>query len=97
MSTRSLPAASLRTGNRVPAVQVLLRVVNYLMCMALRLIRPAISDVESSLLPALREAPAQLMPRSLAAVPPRMAMRSSSLRPGIDMMWSTGTLFHGNG
>jgi hypothetical protein len=29
------------------------------------------------------------MPSSLAAVPPRMAMRSSSLRPGVDRIWST--------
>ena len=28
---------------------------------------------------------AQLMPSSFAAVPPRMAILSSSLRPGIDM------------
>ena len=28
---------------------------------------------------------AQLIPSSFAAVPPRIAMRSSSLRPGIDM------------
>src|SRR6516164_1804963 len=40
---------------------------------------------------------AQLIPSSFAAVPPRIAMRSSSLRPGVDMMWSTGTRFHGNG
>src|SRR5215467_10390610 len=41
--------------------------------------------------------PGPAMPSSLAAVPPRIAMRSSSLKPGIDMTWSTGTLFHGNG
>src|SRR5262249_32638974 len=47
--------------------------------------------------PVVASPKAQLIPRSLAAVPPRIAMRSSSLRPGIDMTWSTGTLFHGNG
>ena len=34
---------------------------------------------------------------SRAAMPPRIAMRSSSERPRIDMMWSAGTRFHGNG
>ena len=37
------------------------------------------------------------IPRSFAAVPPRILIRSSSLRPGIDMIWSTGAVFHGNG
>ena len=37
------------------------------------------------------------IPRSFAAVPPRILIRSSSLSPGIDMMWSTGAVFHGNG
>jgi hypothetical protein len=37
------------------------------------------------------------IPSSFAAVPPRIAMRSASLKPGIDMIWSTGTRFHGNG
>ena len=32
------------------------------------------------------------MPSNLAAVPPRIAILSSSVRPGIDRMWSTGTL-----
>ena len=176
MPTQSLPATSLRTGKRLPAARVLLRVVNYLICMALWLIGPAISGLESSFLPAFREAQgrvrrstrhacgpgqdvgrngaldrrldavagqirrdvgarklatpgrpllrsiarhghrlhrrqyrhlviepgrsrrssanrpdrlpqlAQLMPSSFAAVPPRIAMRSSSLRPGVDRM-----------
>ena len=37
------------------------------------------------------------IPRSFAAVPPRILIRSSSLSPGIDMTWSTGAVFHGNG
>ena len=56
MLTQSLPAASLRTGNRLPAARVLFRVSNYLICMASWLIGPAISGLESSFLPALREA-----------------------------------------
>jgi hypothetical protein len=38
-----------------------------------------------------------LIPRSCAAVPPRILIRSSSLSPGIAMTWSTGAVFHGNG
>src|SRR6266404_8790946 len=56
MPTQSLPAVSLRIGNRLPAAQVLLRSVNYLICMALWLIGWVISGLESSFLPALREA-----------------------------------------
>src|SRR5216684_635541 len=55
MSTQSLPAVSLRTGNRLPAARVLLWVSNYLIFLVLSLIKPAISDLESSFLPALRE------------------------------------------
>src|ERR1700730_17866510 len=44
MLTQSLPAASLRTVNRLPAARVLLRVSNYLIYMALWLIGPASSD-----------------------------------------------------
>ncbi len=57
MSTKSLPAISLRTGNRLPAAQVSLWVVNYMIYMVLWLIGPAISGREWSFLPALREAP----------------------------------------
>ena len=43
-------------------------------------------------------APAQgLMPISFCAVPPRMAIRSSSLSPGVDITRSTSVLVHGNG
>jgi hypothetical protein len=56
MTTQSLPAVSLRTGYRLPAARVLLRVVNYLICMALWPIGPAISGLGSVFLPALREA-----------------------------------------
>jgi hypothetical protein len=46
----------------------------------------------------LRIRPGQVsMPSSFAAVLPRIAILSSSLRPGVDRMWSTGTRFHGNG
>jgi len=57
MATQSLPAVSLRTGNRLPDAQVLIRGVNYLICMALWLVGSAISGLEPSFLPALREAP----------------------------------------
>jgi formylglycine-generating enzyme required for sulfatase activity len=65
MPTQSLPAVSLRIGNRLPAAQVLLRGVNYLICMALWLIGWVISGLESSFLPALREAPASVDPEEL--------------------------------
>jgi hypothetical protein len=86
MPTRSLPAASLRPAIRLPAARVLLRVSNYLICRTLSAIGTAIAGVESDFLPALRETPngfrgfAQLMPSNFVAVPPRMAMRSSSLK-----------------
>src|ERR1700719_605466 len=55
MSNRTLPAFSLRTGNCLPAAQMLLRAVNYLIRMASSLIGPAISGRGSNLLPGLRE------------------------------------------
>src|SRR5437879_845784 len=57
MSTRSLPAPSLRTGHSLPAVGLLRLLVNYLIYQALWLIMPTISGSEPSFLPALREAP----------------------------------------
>ena len=57
MLIQSLPAASLRTGHRLPAARELLRVSNHLTYMVLWLIGPAPSDLQSSFLPALREAP----------------------------------------
>ena len=41
--------------------------------------------------------PAQEMPSSRAAVPPRMAMRCSSFSPGVLSTRSTSVLVHGNG
>ena len=38
-----------------------------------------------------------LMPISFCAVPPRMAIRSASLRPGVDITRSTSVLVHGKG
>src|SRR3984893_18301417 len=77
MSTQSLPATSLRTGNRLPAAQVLLRVVNYLICMVLWLIGSAICGLQSSFLPALREAGRQpTLSTRLACGPGRRNPRS---------------------
>src|SRR3984893_17197015 len=53
MSTQSLPAASLRTGNRLPAG----RVFKYLMLRVLSSICSAICGAVSIFFPALREAP----------------------------------------
>ena len=38
-----------------------------------------------------------LMPSRRAAVPPSIATRSSSVRPGVARMWSTDVCVHGNG
>ena len=45
--------------------------------------------------PAIDLSPHALMPSSLAAVPPRTAVRSSSLRPGVLRIRSTAVLVHG--
>src|SRR5271166_5712492 len=52
MTTQSLPAASLRTANCLPAARVLLRVATYLIYKALWSIKRAIPGVESFFLPA---------------------------------------------
>ena len=57
MSTQSLPAASLRTGNRLPAGRVFLWVFKHLILRALSSICSAICGAQSIFLPALREAP----------------------------------------
>src|SRR5262244_4139408 len=55
MSTQSLPAASLRAGERVPAGRVPLRVPNHLIWRSLSLICWSICGIASSFLPVLRE------------------------------------------
>src|SRR6266478_6768442 len=57
MSTQSLPAASLRTGNLLPAGRMLLWVPKYLIWTALSSICSLIRRDKSISLPALREAP----------------------------------------
>src|SRR5438132_58590 len=56
MSTQSLPAASLRTGHRLPAGRVLLWVSKHLILRALSSICWSICGAASIFLPALREA-----------------------------------------
>src|SRR5882724_3198533 len=60
MPTQSLPAASLRPADRLPAARLLLRVASYLICLVLSAIAVVISSVKSSFLPALRDAPNRL-------------------------------------
>src|SRR6266481_7811455 len=55
MPTQSLPAASLRTADRLPAARVLVQVSIYLIYKVLWPMRKASSGAESSFLPALRE------------------------------------------
>src|SRR6266850_5421739 len=55
MSTQSLPAASLRTGNLFPAGRVLLWVSKHLIWRVLSSICSSICGAGSSFLPALRE------------------------------------------
>jgi hypothetical protein len=55
MPTKSLPAASLRTTDRLPAARIRLWGSTYLICMVLWPIRRLLSGAESYFLPALRE------------------------------------------
>src|SRR4029077_10439972 len=55
MPTQILPAASLRSAQRLPAGRTLFWAPNYLICMALWSIRRAIFRVAANFLPALRE------------------------------------------
>src|SRR6266478_6328159 len=55
MPTQILPAASLRSARSLPAARALLRVANYLICIALWSIGRGICRVASNFLPALRE------------------------------------------
>ena len=55
MPTQSLPAASLRTADRLPAARVLVQVAIYLIYKVLWPLRKASPGAESSFLPALRE------------------------------------------
>src|SRR6267143_3304098 len=55
MSTQTLPAASLRTGNRLPAGQVLLWVSKYLIWNILSSICSSICGAATISLPVLRE------------------------------------------
>src|SRR5258707_2738449 len=57
MSTQSVPAASLRTGNRLPAGRVFLWVFKHLIYRALSSIGWSIRGAQSIFVPALREAP----------------------------------------
>src|ERR1700736_2141499 len=56
MPMQILPAASLRSGNRLPAARALVWACNHLIWMALWPIRRAIFGVALNFLPALREA-----------------------------------------
>ena len=59
--------------------------------------RRAARAVQSGVVRATGRGGGYLMPSSRAAVPPSMAMRSSSLSPGVPRMWSTEVFVHGNG
>src|SRR5437016_7515865 len=56
MPVKVLPAASLRTANRLPAGRVMQLASNYLIYFMLSSIGPAIFGREAKFLPALREA-----------------------------------------
>ena len=64
MSTQSLPAASLRTGNRLPADRMLLWVSKYLIWKILSSICSSICGAAPIFLPVLREAPGRGSARS---------------------------------
>src|ERR1700730_10594488 len=63
MPTQILPAASLRSANRLPAARTLFRAANYLICMALWSIGRAMFRAASNFLPALRERRVPALPR----------------------------------
>src|SRR6266478_398265 len=67
MPVKVLPAASLRTANRLPAGRVMRLVSNSLVCLILSSIGLAIFGREAKFLPALREAagPRSLQPRTV--------------------------------
>src|ERR1700730_15032440 len=64
MSTQTLPAASLRPGNRLPASGVLLWVSKYLIWTILSSICSSICGAATIFLPVLREAPGRGSARS---------------------------------
>src|SRR6266436_9428302 len=66
MSTQSLPAASLRTGERLPARRVLISVSKYLIWRFLSSICWSICAAASIFLPAIREAPCKRRGRRAA-------------------------------
>src|SRR5882724_8570450 len=55
MPTQILPAASLRSAQRLPAARALFLAANYLICLALWSIGRAIFGIAANFLPALRE------------------------------------------
>src|SRR6266404_3476369 len=63
---QSLPAASLRTANRLPAGRVMRLVYNHLICFILSSIGPAIFRRQAKFLPALREAAGPAVPLTAA-------------------------------
>ena len=64
MLTQSLPAASLRTGNHLPAGRMLLWVSKYLIWTVLSSICSSICGAATIFLPVLREAPGRGSARS---------------------------------
>src|SRR6267378_770000 len=81
MPTQSLPAASLRSAIRLPAARVLFRVSNYLIYRALWATGTAVSGIESSFLPALREAPSRVPQLRSVELAGRRARRRLGLHP----------------
>src|SRR3984893_13924595 len=78
MLKQTLPAASLRSAQRLPAARTLFRVANYLICMALWSIGRAIFRIASNFLPALRERRGPAFLRSIvlgAGLDPALAGR----------------------
>jgi hypothetical protein len=91
MPSQTLPAASLRPADRLPAARVWLRVATYSICRALSAIGTAISGVESDFLPALREASNRL--RQRRSVDAGRLGRGAPEDPGAVLVGQAGARF----
>jgi hypothetical protein len=75
MPTQILPAASLRSANRLPAARTLLRVANYLIRIALWSIGRAIVRVAANFLPVSQGEAGSSAPAPLPAMAPPRRIR----------------------
>jgi hypothetical protein len=95
MPRKILPAASLRSAQRLPAARTLFRAPNYLICMALWSIGQAIFRGASNFLPVLRERRVPALPCSIvfgAGFDPAFAPSEPLQGGGMTILAPGGTL-----